>query len=45
MTSFSASTHAEAVVLADRQAIWDALVDPVLMARLTPFLKQHHRRR
>jgi carbon monoxide dehydrogenase subunit G len=39
MTSFSASTRAEAVVLADRQAIWDALVDPVLMARLTPFLR------
>jgi carbon monoxide dehydrogenase subunit G len=38
MTSFSASTHAEAVVLADRRAIWDALVDPVLMSRLTPFL-------
>jgi hypothetical protein len=39
MTSFSASTRAEAVVLADQQAIWDALVDPDLMARFTPFLK------
>jgi carbon monoxide dehydrogenase subunit G len=38
MTSFSASTHAEAVVLADQEAIWDALVDPELMARFTPFL-------
>ncbi len=39
MTSFSASTHAEAVVLAPQQAIWDALVDPELMARFTPFLE------
>jgi carbon monoxide dehydrogenase subunit G len=39
MTSFSASTRAEATVPADRQDIWDALVDPVLMARFTPFLK------
>ncbi|WP_028650791.1 CoxG family protein [Nocardioides halotolerans] len=40
MTSFSASTHAEAVVLAPQQDIWDALVDPELMARFTPFLKK-----
>lgn len=40
MTSFSASTRAEAVVLADRQDIWDVLADPVLMARLTPFLRE-----
>src|SRR3954449_8987427 len=39
MTSFSASTRAEAVVLADQQDIWDPRVDPVLMARLTPFLR------
>ena len=39
MTSFSASTRAEAVVLADQQAIWDALVDPDLVAQFTPFLK------
>ncbi len=39
MTSFSASTHAEAVVLAPPQAIWDVLVDPELMARFTPFLE------
>jgi len=39
VTSFSASTRAEAVVLAPQQEIWDALVDPVLMARFTPFLK------
>jgi carbon monoxide dehydrogenase subunit G len=40
MTSFSARTRAEAVVLAPQQDIWDALVDPDLMARFTPFLKQ-----
>jgi carbon monoxide dehydrogenase subunit G len=39
MTSFSARTHAEAVVLAPQQDIWDVLVDPELMARFTPFLK------
>jgi carbon monoxide dehydrogenase subunit G len=38
MTSFSARTRAEAVVLASQQEIWDALVDPTLMARFTPFL-------
>jgi carbon monoxide dehydrogenase subunit G len=40
MASFSASTRAEAVVLAPQRAIWDVLVDPELMARFTPFLKQ-----
>jgi carbon monoxide dehydrogenase subunit G len=39
MTSFSARTRAEAIVLAPQQEIWDALVDPELMARFTPFLK------
>ena len=39
MTSFTASTRAEAVVLAPPQAIWDVLVDPELMARFTPFLE------
>jgi carbon monoxide dehydrogenase subunit G len=39
MTSFSAKTQAEAVVLASREEIWAALVDPALMARLTPFLR------
>ena len=39
VTSFSASTHAEAVVLAPQQEIWDVLVDPELMARFTPFLE------
>jgi len=40
MASFSAKTRAEAVVLAPQQDIWDALVDPDLMARFTPFLKR-----
>jgi carbon monoxide dehydrogenase subunit G len=40
VTAFSARTHAEAVVGAPRQAIWDALVDPELMARFTPFLRR-----
>jgi carbon monoxide dehydrogenase subunit G len=40
MNSFSAKTHAEAVVLAPQEEIWAALVDPVLMARLTPFLRR-----
>jgi carbon monoxide dehydrogenase subunit G len=40
MASFSAKTRAEAVVLAPQQDIWDALVDPELMARFTPFLKR-----
>src|SRR3954449_5497054 len=40
MPSFSARTHAEAVVLAPQQDIWAALVDPDLMAQFTPFLKK-----
>jgi carbon monoxide dehydrogenase subunit G len=39
MSSFSAKTRAESVVLAPQQDIWDVLVDPVLMARFTPFLR------
>jgi hypothetical protein len=39
MGKFSAQTHAEAVVLARQEEIWAVLVDPVLMARFTPFLK------
>ncbi|MCW2766212.1 MAG: Polyketide cyclase / dehydrase and lipid transport [Nocardioides sp.] len=40
MARFSSRTSAEAVVAAPRQAIWDVLVDPDLVARLTPFLKR-----
>lgn len=40
MARFTAGTTAEAVVLAPRQAIWDALTDPELVARLTPLLRR-----
>ncbi|HTW17629.1 MAG TPA: SRPBCC family protein [Nocardioides sp.] len=40
MTRFTASTSAEAVVAAPRQRIWDLLVDPDAITRLTPFLKR-----
>lgn len=40
MTVFHATTHAEAVVLAPQQEIWDVLVDPDLVARFTPFVKR-----
>jgi carbon monoxide dehydrogenase subunit G len=40
MATFSARTQAEAIVLAPQQDIWDALVDPTLMAQFTPFLKK-----
>lgn len=40
MPTFRAHTHAEAVVLAPQLEIWAALVDPTLMAELTPFLKR-----
>ena len=40
MTVLHANTHAEAVVLAPQQDIWDVLVDPDLIARFTPFVKR-----
>ncbi|MBB6627894.1 SRPBCC family protein [Nocardioides sp. KIGAM211] len=40
MASFTASTSAEAVVKADRDAIWAVLVDPAKIARLTPFVRR-----
>ena len=40
MTTFSATKHAVAVVEADQQEIWAALVDPDLMARLTKYVKR-----
>jgi len=40
MATFSAKTTAEALVPVERARIWDALVDPTLVARLTPFVKQ-----
>ena len=39
MTRFSADTRAEAVVTAQRAAIWAALTDPALVAELTPFVR------
>ncbi len=39
MTAFSAKTDAEAIVPVERQRIWDALVDPDLVAELTPFVR------
>ena len=39
MNRFTARTTASAVVAAERQAIWDALVDPALVARMTPFVR------
>ncbi|MEJ7833559.1 MAG: SRPBCC family protein [Nocardioides sp.] len=40
MATFSARTEATAVVPVERARIWDALLDPDLVARLTPFVKQ-----
>ena len=40
MTRFSADTKAEAVVTAQRAAIWAALTDPALVAELTPFVRR-----
>ncbi len=40
MATFSAKTTAEALVPVERARIWDALVDPALVVRLTPFVKQ-----
>lgn len=39
MHRFRASTSNSAVVRADRAQIWDALTDPDLLPRLTPFLE------
>ncbi len=39
MPTFSATTDSEAVVAADREAIWAALTDPVLLPKLTPLLR------
>ena len=40
MSRFSATTESEAVVAADRSAIWTVLTDPVLLPRLTPLLRR-----
>ena len=38
MTWFDARNHSEAVLQADRTAVWKALTDTDLLPRLTPFL-------
>lgn len=38
MGSFTTSTHSGATVTAEVEQVWAALTDPVLLARLTPFL-------
>jgi carbon monoxide dehydrogenase subunit G len=40
MNRFSATTHSEAVVAADRSEIWAALTDPELLPQLTPLLRR-----
>jgi carbon monoxide dehydrogenase subunit G len=40
MNTFSATNDSEAVVAADREAIWAALTDPALLPRLTPLLRR-----
>ncbi|MCD4532989.1 hypothetical protein LRP67_02695 [Nocardioides sp. cx-169] len=40
MAVFSATTTAEAVVPHQRSSIWDALIDPALVGRMTPFVKR-----
>ncbi|CAN5586573.1 hypothetical protein BH10ACT10_BH10ACT10_27160 [soil metagenome] len=39
MTRFEATNHSEAVVAADRGAVWAALTDPQVLPRLTPLLR------
>lgn len=38
MTRFSATINSEAVVAAERDRIWAVIVDPTLLAKLTPLL-------
>ncbi|TCK24248.1 hypothetical protein [Pseudonocardia endophytica] len=40
MTRFSADVASEATVTAERKAVWDVLVDPVLLPKLTPLLSR-----
>jgi carbon monoxide dehydrogenase subunit G len=40
MAIFSAKTSAQADVAAERAEIWEALADPALVARMTPFVQQ-----
>lgn len=40
MARFTASTRSDAVVQADRTAVWKVLTDPVLLPQLTPYLSR-----
>ncbi|HEY2205480.1 MAG TPA: SRPBCC family protein, partial [Pseudonocardia sp.] len=40
MTRFSATNDSEAVVAAERSAIWAVLTDPVMLPKLTPLLRR-----
>ena len=40
MSRFSATNESEAVVAAERSAIWAVLTDPVLLPKLTPLLSR-----
>ena len=40
MTRFTVSTTSSATVAADRARVWEALTDPVLLPRLTPYLRR-----
>lgn len=40
MNTFTATTASQAVVAAERTAIWAVLTDPVLLPRLTPLLRE-----
>ena len=39
MNRFVAANHSDAVVAADRDAVWAALTDPEVLSRLTPLLR------
>ena len=40
MGHFSAETHAVATITASREEVWAVLVDPALVARMTPFARR-----
>ena len=40
MARFTATTENEAVVSADRSAVWEILTDPKALPELTPFLNE-----
>jgi carbon monoxide dehydrogenase subunit G len=40
MNRFEATNHSDAIVAADREAIWAALTDPQVLPRLTPLLRR-----